>query len=56
MASEKLVVPEENLLEVVAVIEAGLRGVKKIRISTETKEQLRKWCKDMTKYMEPKDG
>ena len=47
MASEKLVVPEENLLEVVAVIEAGLRGTTEIRISVETKEQLRKWCNKM---------
>ena len=56
MASEKLIVPEENLLEVVDVIEAGLRGRTKRRISTETKEQLRKWCNEMKAYMEQQDG
>jgi len=51
VASEKLVVPEENILEVVAVIEAGIANVKR-PVSKETRDQLKKWCREMTEYME----
>lgn len=48
MASEALYVPEDNLEEVIRVIRAGCNNVK---VSKETKAQLRKWCDEMEEYL-----
>ena len=46
MGTERLIINEEYLQEVVKVIEAGVAAVKK-EISTETRIELLKWCKEM---------
>ena len=48
MASEILEVPEECLLEVTAVIRAGLKVVE---VEPEVKRNLEKWCDDEEEYM-----
>jgi len=50
MAKETLTIPEDSLLEVVEVIEAGL-FVMKNKISLNTRENLTKWCNDERDYM-----
>lgn len=47
--NEILAVPEDNLLEVIRVIRAGLRVSKKV--SADTRRNLTKWCNDETKYL-----
>lgn len=47
MANEVLIIPEENVMEVVAVIRAGLDVVP---ISNGTKDNLQKWCDDEEHY------
>ena len=61
MAKEILVVPEEKLSEVIAVIRAGLEyvddGYGDISIiSDETREQLEKWCKEELEYLEGRES
>jgi len=56
MAKEVLVIPEERLPDVVAVIRAGLEYVDDCYgdipvISDETREYLTKWCDEETKYL-----
>ncbi len=43
MAKEILAIPEERLIEVIAVIRAGLEITE---TSDETREQLMKWCNE----------
>lgn len=47
MASERLNVPEEYLLEVIAVIRAGLND---IVVSEVTHEKLSEWCNEEEGY------
>ena len=60
MGTEVLVIPEENVMEAVHIIERGLEAVKAeeesqetglttmfVAISQETKEQLKRWCLGM---------
>jgi len=52
MASEILAVPEEKLVEVIAVIRAGLLAVSLADcVSDETREQLEKWCDTEEAYI-----
>lgn len=48
MASEVLAVPEEHLLEVIAVIREGLNSVD---VDAEVFEQLSEWCNQEENYM-----
>ena len=48
MASEVLTIPEEQLLEVVKVIRAGLQVVD---VSRETLDNLIKWCNKEEEYL-----
>jgi hypothetical protein len=50
MASEILAVPEEHLLEVIAIIRAGLTALRSI-VTPEVREQLAKWCDEEEEYM-----
>jgi hypothetical protein len=53
MATEVLVVPEDNLREVIRIIRAGLKATSKERgISKETRRQLTKWCNDEAQYLD----
>lgn len=49
MAREVLVVPEESLAEVTAVIRAGLAG--KPNVSEDTRRNLTRWCDEMEEYL-----
>lgn len=49
MAAEILSVPEEHLLEVIAIIRTGLKHTKKI--TPEVEKQLKKWCNEEEDYM-----
>jgi len=49
MPGEVLTVPEDHLLEVIAIIRAGLRATPKI--TPEVKRQLTKWCKNEERYI-----
>jgi len=53
MAKEILAVPEERLLEVIAVIRAGLAVS---AVSDETVVQLAKWCDEEEAYMRQGGG
>ena len=48
MAKEILAIPEEQLLEVVMVIRAGLQVVD---VSRETFDELTKWCNEEEEYL-----
>ena len=48
MAKEALFIPEENLLEVIRVIRAGLKAVK---VNKETKTALLDWCEAEESYL-----
>lgn len=48
MAKEILAIPEEQLLEVVRVIRAGLQVVD---VSRETFNELTKWCNKEVEYL-----
>ena len=48
MALEILSIPEEQLLEVVTVIRAGLQVVD---VSRETSDYLIKWCNEEEEYL-----
>jgi hypothetical protein len=50
MASERLVVPEQHLLEVAKVIRAGLDSLRE-SLHPEVEFQLEKWCSDMERYI-----
>lgn len=52
MAKEILAIPEDNLLEVIAVIRAGLTIVD---VSLETIEQLTRWCDEEEEYLNDKE-
>ena len=49
MAKERLIIPEENLADVIAVILNGLD--QEINISEETRTQLKLWCNEETEYL-----
>jgi hypothetical protein len=49
MASEVLAVPEDNLLEVIAIIRAGLKATKKV--TPDVRYNLKKWCDEEEAYM-----
>lgn len=49
MAKEILAIPEEQLLEVVKVIRAGLQVVD---VSRETSDNLTNWCNDEEEYLD----
>ena len=49
MARETLVVPEDNLAEVIRVIRAGL--IRERKISRDTRRQLTAWCDEETAYL-----
>lgn len=52
MVSERMVVPEEKLGEVIKVILTGLRHIRTSdNIREDTKEQLIKWCEEMAEYL-----
>jgi hypothetical protein len=50
MASEILSVPEEHLLEVIAIIRAGLANK---ACSAEVRERLTEWCDEEEEYITP---
>lgn len=54
MASELLRVPEENLLEVIGIIRAGLKAKSKA-VSKDVREALEEWCDDEEEYMTRED-
>ena len=55
MAKEVLAIPEDNLLEVVGIIRAGLRAKRKI--TPEVYEALTAWCDEEEAYMrQDEDG
>ena len=47
--TEQLNVPEEHLLEVIAIIRRGLRASRKV--TPVVREQLTKWCDEEEQYM-----
>lgn len=49
MAKEILVVPEEHLREVIAVIRAGLKHCRTTHVVS---AQLNKWCRDEERYLD----
>lgn len=49
MAKETLSVPEENLAEVIRVIRAGLKAVK---VSQDTRDNLIRWCDEEQEYLD----
>ena len=49
MASEILAVPEENLLEFIKIVRAGLKATKKV--TPDVKRALNQWCKEEEAYM-----
>jgi hypothetical protein len=49
MAKEALVVPEENLTEVIRVIRTGLKNAK--FVSKDTRRELKKWCDEEEAYL-----
>jgi hypothetical protein len=49
LAKETLVIPEENLAEVIRIIRCGLRHSK--RVTNDTKHNLTKWCKEESDYL-----
>jgi len=49
MAKEILVVPEDRLLEVIAIIRNGIKSTK--IVSKDTKYNLLKWCDEEEMYM-----
>ena len=52
MATEILSVPEDHLLEVVAVLRAGLKATQHhSTVGKKTREQLTKWCDEEEAYM-----
>lgn len=53
MAKEILAIPEDKLSEVIAVIRAGLVIAD---VSSETIEQLTKWCNEEEEYLEDTAG
>lgn len=53
MASEILAVPEENLLEFIKIVRAGLKAVKKV--TPDVREALTEWCDGEEAYMKGTD-
>lgn len=53
MASEILAVPEQYLAEFIAVIRCGLRGEE---VSTQTRDQLTRWCDEEEEYLKRLNG
>ena len=49
MASEVLAVPEDDLLEVIKIIRAGLKATK--NVTPDVREALTEWCDDEEEYM-----
>lgn len=49
LATEVLNVPEENLRDVIKVLRAGL---KKVKVSRDTKEALTRWCDEEEEYLD----
>jgi hypothetical protein len=47
---ETLAIPEESLEEVIRVIRAGLKTLDKF-VSSDTRRNLGKWCKDEEDYL-----
>lgn len=53
MATEILAVPEDNLVEVIAVIRSGLLTV---QVSPDTREALTRWCDEEEAYIKGEEG